>query len=118
MKHTYTIFIAGFLLLMASACNIINPAEPVPSYVHIEKINLSTTYSPEGSNSSKIADAWVYMDGSLLGCFELPVTFPVIGTGTHSFTIKPGIKVNGIAATRAPYPFFNSYDKIVTLTAG
>ncbi|MCW3083982.1 MAG: hypothetical protein JWP12_1348 [Bacteroidetes bacterium] len=118
MKHIYIFLIAGIVLL-ASACNLINPAEPIPAYIHIEKIGLTTNPSLEGSNSSKITDAWVYMDGNLVGCFELPVTFPVIAdNGMHNFVIKPGIKVNGIAATRAPYPFYNSYNTTISLTKG
>ncbi len=118
MKHIYIFLIAG-ILLFASSCNLINPAEPIPAYIHIEKIGLTTNYATEGSNSSKITDAWVYMDGELVGCFELPVTFPVIAdNGMHNFVIKPGIKVNGIAATRAPYPFYNSYNATISLTKG
>ena len=115
MKHIYILSLFG-LAAFLSGCNIINPAEPVPSYIHIEKITLSTDPSVEGTSSSKITDAWVYVDGNLLGCFELPVTFPVIGEGVHTITVKGGIKVNGIAATRAPYPFFTNFVQQVTLT--
>lgn len=115
MKHFYVFSLFG-LLTIFSGCNIINPAEPVPSYMHIEQISVTTDPTVEGSNSSKITDAWVYMDGSLIGCFELPVTFPIIGEGVHTFTIKAGIKVNGIAATRAPYPFYDNFVQQVTLT--
>lgn len=115
MKYSYILLSA--LIAVLTGCNLINPPEPVPSYIHIERISLVADESNhEGTSSSKITDAWVYVDGTLLGCFELPVTFPVIGDGAHSITVKAGIKVNGIAATRAPYPFFTNYVEQVTLT--
>jgi len=116
MSYNYKLFI--FLLisivLTYSSCELYNPAEPVPAYIHIDKITLSTTYITEGSSSNKITDAWVYVDEQLIGCFELPATFPVLFEGSHQIKIRPGIKVNGIATTRAPYPFYVSYDTIIS----
>jgi hypothetical protein len=119
MKNKYLFFIA-FLALSSiwTSCNLYNPAEPVPAYIHIQKISVTTDASLEGSNSSKITDAWVYIDGKLVGIYELPATFPVIAEGSHQLLIKAGIKVNGISATRAPYPFYDSYKQTITLTAG
>jgi hypothetical protein len=119
MKNKYHFFIA-FLALSSiwTSCNLYNPAEPVPAYIHIQKISVTTDASVEGSNSSKITDAWVYIDGKLVGIYELPATFPVIAEGSHQLLIKAGIKVNGISATRAPYPFYDSYKQTITLTAG
>ena len=99
---------AVVMIVSVNSCDIINPEEPVPSYIHIDKFTLNTT-SEQGSNSSKITDAWVYVDDQLIGAFELPATFPVLFDGTHNVKIKPGIKVNGIAATRAIYPFYTYY---------
>ncbi|MCW3102233.1 MAG: hypothetical protein JWO09_673 [Bacteroidetes bacterium] len=120
MKHNYLLFISGIILLtgLLGSCNLYNPAEPVPSYIHIQKIDLSTDPALEGSSSSKITDAWVYIDGHLLGAYELPVTFPVLEEGTHEILVKAGIKVNGISATRAPYPFYNNFKQSITLTRG
>lgn len=110
--------IGVFATLMISSCELYNPAEPIPAYIHIQKIDLNTTYADEGSNSSKISDAWVYIDDQLMGCFELPVTFPVIAEGVHAIKIKAGIKVNGIAANRAPYPFYSNYEQTINLKVG
>jgi hypothetical protein len=120
MKHNYIHFLSGIILLsgLLASCNLYNPAEPVPAYIHIQKIILNTDPALEGSNSSKITDAWVYIDGKLQGAFELPVTFPVLEDGTHELLIKAGIKVNGISATRAPYPFYDSYRQSITLSRG
>ncbi|MBI3502758.1 MAG: hypothetical protein HY063_13285 [Bacteroidetes bacterium] len=90
---------------------------PIPSYIHIDKMNL-TTLSTQGTNSQKIVDAWVYVDNDLIGAFEMPCTFPVLYSGKHTVKIFPGIKENGVAATRIQYPFYSDYETDVTLTAG
>jgi len=102
------------------SCNLINPVQPIPSYIRINSISLTAAGHPisqYGSISSKITDAWVYIDGHPIGAFELPAKFPVLWTGTHSVTIYPGIKVNGIAETRAIYPFYSSFVSNVNLVS-
>jgi hypothetical protein len=120
MKKHYFLFLPAivYMCCFLGSCNLYNPAEPVPSFIHIQKIDLVTDPLTEGSNSSKITDAWVYIDGNLLGAYELPVTLPALAEGTHELLIKAGIKVNGISATRAPYPFYDSYKQTITLTRG
>src|SRR6185436_15679217 len=106
-------YILSVLVIMASSCNIINPAEPVPAYVHADSISLKTDLVTEGSSSCKINDVWAYVDGNVIGTFEMPVTFPVLAAGVHRLTIRPGILMNGIAATRAIYPFYSGFDTTV-----
>ncbi len=109
------LFIIASLLFLFQACKKLNPDEPIPAYIHIEKINLKTNYLLQGSNSEKISDAWVYIDEQLIGCFELPATFPVLYEGTHLIKVRAGIKINGIAATRAPYPFYETFQQTIEL---
>lgn len=121
MKHTYKLFIFWGLSIcvLLSSCELYNPTEPIPAYIHIEKIDLTTAINgSQGSNSQKIADAWVYVDDKLQGCYELPVTFPVLQEGTHKVTIRAGIKINGIAATRTAYPFYESYTQFIDFQKG
>lgn len=91
---------------------------PIPSYIHIDKMIFNTNYSTEGSSSNKILDAWVYIDDNLVGVFELPRTFPVLYAGNHNIKIYAGIKEDGISETRIAYPFYDKYEKDVTLTQG
>jgi hypothetical protein len=113
-----------FSILLFSGCELINPGEPTPAYIHIDKFTLVanpagfTSTGTEGSLSTKITDAWVYLDEQLVGCFQLPVTFPVLAEGTHTIKLRAGIKVNGIAATRAPYPFYESYSQTIDFQPG
>jgi hypothetical protein len=95
-----------WLLLLTAASSCTDPSAEVPSYVYIEEFTLSTNASTEGSNSHKITDAWVYHNNELIGIFELPATFPVIGEGIQEVIIRAGIKINGIAASRDRYSFY------------
>jgi len=119
MKRNYNRFFTGILLIsfLLSACNLYNPAEPVPAYIHIDNIELTTT-PEQGTNSSKITDAWVYIDDQLIGCFEIPATVPVLYEGSHKLSISAGIKINGISATRGPYPFYQQFIQTIDLTRG
>lgn len=109
------IFIYALILLASlSACEIINPDDPVPSYVYIENIN-TTSDSKEGTAQQKFTDAWVYKNQDLVGTFELPALIPVIAEGKHTISVKPGIELNGIASTRAAYPFMKVFETQVEL---
>lgn len=107
------------LPLFLGACNLFDKDEPIPAYISIDSISVSTDYVTQGSASNKITDAWVYVDDQLIGTFELPATFPVITSeGNHSIKIRGGIKLNGIAATRVPYPFYDFYTTTANLSLG
>jgi hypothetical protein len=121
MIHNYKLFISLSIciIISISSCSLFNPGDPVPAYIHIDKISLTVNSDgSQGTKSSKISDAWVYIDEQLIGCFELPATFPVLYEGSHEIKIRPGIKVNGISATRAPYPFYTIYDTVLNLQKG
>ncbi len=62
-----------------------------------------------------ITDAWVYIDGQLIGVFQLPATFPVLQQGTHTLLVQPGVMKDGIAETRIAYPFFQSITRTIDL---
>ena len=109
LKGFLKLFFIVILGFSYSSCELINPDEAIPSYIYIDQIDLETTYSTEGSNTHKITDAWVYINGNSIGTFELPATIPVIQEGTHDLKIRAGIMENGIAATRKTYPFYNSF---------
>ena len=64
-------------------------------------------YDIEDAN---ITDAWVTMDGINLGVFELPAQIPILDEGEHNFRISPGIKENGMSATRMIYPFYEIHE--------
>ena len=109
-------YITLFILIFSSINCSKNLIADIPAYIEIKDFN----YSDNSENtkpytlnyhSTKITDAWVTMDGQFLGVFEIPCIIPIhlannLQSSLHSFDIYPGIKVNGISATRAQYPFY------------
>ena len=97
-----------FLAMTASSCNKFEGSQTGPSYIHFESIEVDslTDYFVYGANTSKITDAWVYVDDNPIGCYELPSTFPVLKKGPHKVSIYGGIKVDGRSPARDRYPFY------------
>lgn len=89
----------------------------IPAYIHIEHLGLVVS-GDQGTASHKITDAWVTINGKLIGVYELPATFPVLKTGLHEVKIEAGIKLNGISATRSAYPFFEPIITTLNLEPG
>jgi len=56
-----------------------------------------------------ITVCYVSVGGANLGIFEMPFTVPSLETGLQTLTIRPGVKLNGISASRIDYPFFEPY---------
>lgn len=108
------ISILGVTITLTSGCAEKNDDDLIPSYLRIDKIDLSTT-SDQGTSSHNITDAWVYVDETLIGAFELPATIPVLKEGKQNITIRPGIKLNGISNTRSIYPFYADIKRSITL---
>jgi hypothetical protein len=106
------------LLSMNESCSIVDPASPTASYIRVDSFSLQTDYPNEGSNSTKITDAWVLVDNKYLGTIPLPAVIPAIGEGSHTVSIKAGILENGISASRAAYPKYASFDTVLSFTAG
>jgi hypothetical protein len=113
MKHYYVSFL--FIISVFCSCNIINPTEKIPAYISIDTFLLNTDFGLQGSNAAKITDAWIYVNDNPIGVFELPCKIPAINEGNCKISIGPGIKTNGISATRTVYPFYKYYDVQVDL---
>ena len=97
----FTLFLT---ILLFFSCEIINTEEDIPSTITIESLDV------DGNHSSKITDAWVYIDNEFQGVFPLPANFPVLKTGQQEIIIEAGIKKNGISSSRENYPYFTSYE--------
>ncbi len=110
----FTLIAMSFTLL--NSCKVLEPAPPAASFIHIDSIPVSSDYSTQGSNSSRVTDAWVLYNNAYLGTFPLPADFPVFGEGPHLIQVKAGVIENGISSIRSAYPKYDLYDTIVTLT--
>ena len=110
---TKLLFLSLLVLSILGSCNIYNPAEPVPAYIHVDNIKVKgadTTATGQGTNSSKISDAWIYIDDQLIGCFEMPCTVPVISEGNHALRIRTGIKIPSDRYINCPVPVSTDVD--------
>lgn len=105
------------LLWSLVSCNLINPNEPVPAYLYIHPFTVKKL-SGTGSASSKITDAWVFIDDQPWGVIEIPSKIPVIKSGNHKITIAAGIMNNGQSVDRIKYPFYKGYTVHDNLAAG
>lgn len=69
-------------LLFLFSCEVINTEEDIPSTITIESIEV------DGNHTSKITDAWIYIDNEFQGVFPLPANFPVLKTGQQKLLLK------------------------------
>ncbi len=115
MMFLQKVVLAALSCACLSACNLINPAEPVPAYIYIPETTFTANYQTQGTSSARITDVWVFANDALVGAFELPALVPIIGSGSTKITISPGIMLNGISSTRAINNFFTNYTAIRNL---
>ncbi len=116
MKYSYTLLLF-ILIIFISSCELINPDDDIPAHIQINSFECNTK-PMEGTDSMDIVDAWLYVDGEVIGAFEIPVIIPVLSAGKHQIEVDPGVLVNGIAATRSINPFFESYFENVDFVPG
>lgn len=107
--------VAILALFLASGCDLINPSEPVPTYVRIDSFTVKGNELQTGSNSHKITSVYAYLNNQSLGTFDLPALFPVILDKSGKILLTAGIDKNGISSYPAQYPFYTS--DTFTLTA-
>lgn len=93
--------------LLEQGCNIINPKEQTPTYIHID----SFIFQPNPllvniSSSHYINSVFAYYNNNLIGEFDLPVTFPVITNGQGTLELSPSIPVDGRNDVLLDYPFY------------
>ena len=101
------------IILVLFSCKKFKGSQEIPAYFRVEPWSFTTYYPVYYAATHAITDVWVYIDGSLLGCYELQshddgvyAMIPVLEKGQHKVHFYPGIKMNGIASTRVQYPFY------------
>jgi hypothetical protein len=105
MKLLPALVALSCLFCSLSSCDFINPQEDVPGFLLVSPFQLTTTPA-QGSNSAKITEVWVSVDGEFLGAFALPARVPILGSGLRQVSLQTGIKDNGISTTPDIYPFY------------
>lgn len=114
-----TLFILLVATLLHTGCNIINPTEEVPTYVHIDSFTFTST-QPDltGTNRQAITSVWAYLDGANVGVFELPADIPVLLSRKSQLQLAPGVRNQGLNDYHIAYPFFEFYNVDLEPTPG
>lgn len=112
------VFFLVLIIVFFVSCKKWDKEEKIPSYLRVYSAQVETDFATQGANTHKISDVWVNIDGNRQGTYEIPSTFPVLETGQHSVILRSGIKVNGIAASRAIYPFYTIFEVDTFLPEG
>lgn len=101
------------VLIYTQGCNVINPAEDIPTYVHIDSFHFA------GKGSSDIKCMWVYYNNNPVGAFDLPANVPIITKGNQgTMQIEPGILINGLNSRPVAYPFYKLDISTLTTNPG
>jgi hypothetical protein len=100
MKDTKLLACLLIVSLFFQCCNIVNPAERVPTYVRVDSFHM------ENNESANITAVWAYYNNNPIGVFDLPATIPVVANESGSLQLAPGIAVSGQNNQMAPYPFY------------
>lgn len=106
MKASFSILIIPAILIAFSigGCNIINPSEQIPTYVHIDSIQFIDNPSI-GTASQNLKHVYVSYNNQSLGAYDLPVTIPVLIEPNGVLGIGPGIDYNGLGGYTVRYDF-------------
>lgn len=108
-------FLVGLLF---SACDIINPDEDTPAYLYVQPFTFTTNAQTQGSDSHRITEAWLFVNGEYLGAYNLPALIPVLAEGDANIRLEAGIKENGLSATPDINPFYEPFRVSMNLVAG
>ena len=102
----YGLVFCAWILLFQS-CNIINPTELTPTYIHIDSFHLNKGANNSINYSANVTTIWVYYNNGSVGVFDLPATFPVLATGNGTLEVSAGVKMNGLESELISYPFYS-----------
>lgn len=105
MKNTFSLIIAAIFTSLFSQCKVFDNEVIVPSYVYIPSYKFETAIDgSQGDSTSKIVDAWVYDNGSVVGSFGIPALIPIQKKGPVEIGIDAGILKTGQDYERMPNP--------------
>ena len=107
-----------FLCAVMTNCTLTDSDQPIPAYLDITGVDISTTAS-QGAPTHKITDVWAYADNILLGVFEIPCKIPVLPNDeTTEFLIFPGFRNNGERSRSFTYNLMNQIRFTESLAPG
>lgn len=113
--RVFLFFIFSVYLFFLSSCKKYQEATP-SFFLKSNVISVSPPSQKEGSESHRITDLWLYVNGQYQGTYPLGKLMPITSNNKNvRINIFAGIKNNGIADTRIFYPFFDflTFDTLV-----
>lgn len=78
-----------------------------PEVLEISEYTLTTT-PLQGTAQHGVEEVWVYSATDVLGVYPLPARVTLPAGEPQTLTLLPGIRANGVAATRKDYPFYKA----------
>ena len=108
----------GCFMLLISGCNLINPHENTPTYIHVDSFIFTTTPNLNISTSHSITSVYAYYNNVNIGTFDLPCTIPIMATGTGTLELAPAIIQDGLNSLVSLYPYYTSDDYSFTAQPG
>ncbi|MCE3229769.1 MAG: hypothetical protein K0S32_4320 [Bacteroidetes bacterium] len=94
MRHFLLLVLGGYLFLFIS-CKKYDPA-PAAFFITNDQVSVHTT-TAQGTNSHKITDLWLYVNGQFQGAYPLGSKMPIMTYGKNAkIDILSGIKNSGI----------------------
>ena len=119
-KQSFLIYLFGILvsisIFSSTGCNIINPEEEIPSFIHLNDFQLVNNPNVEaGSLNHFITHGRVFVNDQLIGFYPIPSTIPVFAEGESKVRVDPVIRENGTIFELEVYPFFEEYITTIEL---
>ena len=112
MKHIF--YVLSLLILFQNCGKDIG----APAYLEIDTFileNNPNAVNLQGEMTHNFSDVWVFLNGDVIGVFELPCKIPLDMEGEKDLVIVAGVRKNGIAATKVRYPFVEQYRETINL---
>jgi len=112
----YLLFCAISLFILSSCVK----NNPDSAWLEVNQWTLETNPNsqyPTGELTHNFTDAWVFINGKVIGVFEVPFKIPVLMTGNVNIKIYPTVRNNGISATKKIFPFVEVYEINADLVA-
>ena len=83
-----------------------------PEVVEISEYTLKTEPF-QGTAEHGVEEVWVYSATDVLGVYPLPAKVALPAGEPQTLTLLPGIRANGVAATRRVYPFYEANEVVI-----
>ncbi len=105
MRFLFSVFLLA--AFVHTGCNIINPADPIPTFVQVDSFDF---INPDPLNTvgstRQIRSVFVSYEGKNVGTFDLPARIPVLAGQGGSLQLFPGVDNTGQFVTQLQYPYY------------